>query len=72
MVQFGSRFLNEDYVSLQCDATTWDWVGQGEHSCVVYWEGGVPHQGRRLVRGPPELAHHFTAVGGFSRVADAG
>jgi hypothetical protein len=68
---FGPIFLTENYVLLQCDDTTWDHVSQGMYSYTVYWPG-IPYQGKPLVRVPPEVAHHFTGTGGFSRVENAG
>ena len=67
--QFQEIFLTENYVTLQCDATNWEGhVGHGSYSYLVYWEGGIPYQGRLLVRVPADQAHHFTKS--FSRIEE--
>jgi hypothetical protein len=46
-------------------------VSHGSYSYQCYWEG-PSHRSRLLVRVPPDIAHHFTGTGGFSRVEAAG
>jgi hypothetical protein len=64
------EFLTENYVTVQCDPSTWEDHGgtHGERAFLCYWETGVPYTGRLLMRVPFELAHHFTGAGGFSRL----
>jgi hypothetical protein len=69
---FGSIFLTENYIVLQCDGSTWDdhGAGQGSYKYLAYWEGGIPGRGRLLMRVLADQAHLFPRNGGFSRAED--
>ena len=67
--QYGPIFLEENYVVIQCDPSTWeDHVALGPFAYLVYWETGIPYRGRLLARVPANQAHLFHPRGGFSRV----
>jgi hypothetical protein len=68
LTPFGPIYLEDNYVLFEVGASNWDGtVSFGPYSYQCYWEG-VPRRSRRFVRIPPDIAQHFTPVGGFTRL----